>query len=1296
MRKPSHRILALALLAILQGGTTGAAPAAVTDTDRRAYEMVGPSVDLAPRPTPVLAPPAWRARPLRIGFVHSMRPLNEVRDDSHTISGAAVDFLQLIGPALSLRFDPVVFDSHAALDRALDGGAIDMAAVSARIAEVPQGKRGGDPAFSDNGDSDSAAALHRARPDDADVHSLPYLHTPVALIGRQNADLPIDLQGKTIVFLPSALPRAVVARLYPKARLIEADNHYAALEAVALGRADAYLGDPSAARAYTGTALFSSLAIKRLLPDLLIGYGFEFSAAAAALVPDFDAALARIPAAARGAIARHWMPAAGDVPPADPLPLTAAEKAWIAAHPVIRVATPIYTVPFAFQDSTGHFAGIVSNVLELVAQRTGLVFEPVFVNPVSDMAEMLTNGKVELGVMSLGNERRDQGFAFTQPYMYTTGAIVTPRGKAGPRSLSELAHARVAVVRGPELLNFLKFTPAPGKPLIESASALDALEQVASGKADAAVLFYPVANYFVGQYYPQALEISGTTGSATLPLQFAVRQDQVLLRSILDKAIVGTSSTRFDAIAARWSYFTPLPPSWIPHRTALRNAALGAGLVLLAALLWNLRLRTRIAARRREQRRLEIRLDFLRRVIDANPNPMYVRDEQGKLVDCNDAACQILGLPKAALLGHSLDQHPVLDADSRLKIRNAHAAVAGGQAKYIEEVTLNLHGRIIEGLHWAVPLHAPHDARGRGPASFAGMVGGWVDLTERKQMEVELRQAKDQAEAANRAKTMFLATMSHEIRTPMNIIIGTLEWLKNSTQLLVDPSARRQTELAHGSATALLTLLTDILEYSRAESGAVSLNPTNADFAREISEATDFFTPAAHAKGLSLACEVDASIPARLRFDRARLRQITNNLLSNAVKFTEHGGIVVRARYLGRESDPSTGRHLLRLEVEDTGAGIADDAQRAVFEPFRQQDAAVFGRYGGTGMGLAICSRLVEAMHGTIALTSQPGVGTRFEVTLPLSEPLDEDKVAALDEDHDHGGGALPAEEEEVSLGLHPGSTVLIVDDHEANIFLLTNQLGQLGIDSISARDGATALDIVKQGTVPLDALITDCNMPGMDGYELAVAVREHRRSQGSEPLPILAYCADASPAIRERCLRAGMVGLLVKPVSVEVLRDRLLSHRPIDRDLGNVLRIANGHAGTAMQLVEIFERSIIDGRKDFASAARNRRYADIAHHAHHGKGPAKMMGFEELFDACSALGLASLPPHKGFEASVLNYEAALDGCLMRLNALKPLLVRHGERTAARAAAVLPGQAELDDEHAGEFDDDDADAGLLN
>lgn len=390
-----------------------------------------------------------------------------------------------------------------------------------------------------------------------------------------------------------------------------------------------------------------------------------------------------------------------------------------------------------------------------------------------------------------------------------------------------------------------------------------------------------------------------------------------------------------------------------------------------------------------------------------------------------------------------------------------------------------------------------------------GTVTVMSDITDLKQATETLAAARDAAEAANRAKSQFLANMSHEIRTPLNGVIGVAQALADT------PLNPRQTEmlgLIQSSSATLRTLLSDILDLARVESGRLSLREEPMDLARAVREAADLYEATARDKGLQFYVEIAPDADIWVHADVVRLKQILTNLVSNAVKFTEAGFVSLRVSR-SPEGDPSP---TLRFSVEDTGLGFDAATRSRLFARFEQADGSITRRYGGTGLGLAICRQLADMMGGSLDCESEPGGGSAFFLTVPLKPAEPPAEVAPETE------VAEPAALQHLSI--------LVADDHPVNRRVVELILESLDVDITTAEDGLQALAAF--GTKPFDLILMDMQMPEMDGLAATTAIRALERREGRARTPIVMLTANALPEHVEAAQAAGADRHLAKPFS--------------------------------------------------------------------------------------------------------------------------------------------------------------------
>ena len=516
-----------------------------------------------------------------------------------------------------------------------------------------------------------------------------------------------------------------------------------------------------------------------------------------------------------------------------------------------------------------------------------------------------------------------------------------------------------------------------------------------------------------------------------------------------------------------------------------------------------------ITKRKKFELELEMQKGFIEQLFDADPNLIFVRDGNRRIIYCNRAVAELVGMPREEFLSKEENMFPASDEQIQKYLEIEGKVIKQGEEILIEEQISDSKGVVNYFQTIKKPLKTTN---------------GDVNLLSISTNINKIKYYEKETQNVMKARNEFFSAMSHEIRTPMNAILGMTE-LMLRRKPRKDQSKLLQT--LHFSSKNLLSLINDILDLSKIESGKIEIEEVNFNIKKLIEYVMASLRPRALDKNLNVSYKLADDVPEVINGDYIKLSQILNNLLSNAIKFTKEGNIDISIEL----QKQTTSGYILRFDVKDTGIGIAGDKIKNIFDPFHQANKSTTRVYGGTGLGLSIVQNLVEIQEGTVDVKSEENVGSVFIVTLPFKKSDTSMPVNSLP--------TFKISAFKWKMKLH----VLYVEDVTTNQFLIDEILGDWGITVEMASDGFEALKLVEQKNY--DLILMDIQMPGIDGLETTRRIRA-MDNQYFKDIPILALTASTTESTRDEIFLSGMQDYILKPIDVDDLRAKIVEHLKI------------------------------------------------------------------------------------------------------------------------------------------------------
>ncbi|WP_277761068.1 transporter substrate-binding domain-containing protein [Pseudomonas sp. A34-9] len=999
---------------------------------------------------------------------------------SHDYEGLTADYVALIADLLNIDIQIQRYPDRAKAIEALKRGEFDLLGVA-----------------TDADKADSDLMLSRS-----------YFEDQPVLVNRRDASaLSKDLGGLRLAMSANGLSPSEVKVYYPLAKLQIYPTDLDALYAVVFNQADVYLGGATTSNYQINRNVLSEVQLVEFASLEVSSISFALRMEDRQLFELINRALMAIPAEESMAIMRRWGGDTITMSDRGKDDLSPKERGWLANHPQLRVGVLENNPPLAFFDQQGTFRGISADLLAIIRRRTGITFELVRADSLEGLVALIKDGKADF-ITAFHQNADNSELRFTRSYLTNPYVLSIRNGGEPFIRLEELTGKRLAIRNDSGIKGYIE-RHYPKIILVEARETNGALSMVAEGKADAAVTTLVNARYLISTRHESRLHVSGVVGTQPAQIALATDRSALELYSILDKEMRSISPHDLDELTSRWrgEIAVDNKRTHANQLEIIRGSAI-AVILLLVAFGWILYLRRLIQKRDVAEQALKEQMEFMRVLIDGLPHPIYVRDRQTRMLLCNRRYLEAIGSTREKVIGTRPSEFVDSEPGRGNWFEQQYLEVMDSGKELLADRQMMLYrGEIITAYHWILPFR-------NNAGEVKGIIAGWIDISDRERLLGELKDAKQDAEKANRAKTTFLATMSHEIRTPMNAVVGMLELaMKKADQGILD---RFAIEVASDAARGLLELIGDILDVVRIESERLTLAPQRAAFKGLVVSVVRVFEGLSRQKQLNLVLSFDDEADQDVLIDPLRFKQVLSNLLGNAIKFTDVGQVQVCVEVTRPIASESMG---IRVLVRDTGIGISQDDQQRLFVPFSQ---ASHSSIGGSGLGLAISRKLCSMMQGELNLSSMLGRGTEAEVLLELKV------LAPLPQ--------TPPEPELPEAG--QPLKVLVVDDYPANRLLLSQQLSYLGHTVADESDGAHGLRAWRNGH--FDVVITDCNMPVMTGYELARAIRAEEADSGAAPCLILGFTANAQPEEKDRCLEAGMDDCLFKPISMKDLTARL------------------------------------------------------------------------------------------------------------------------------------------------------------
>lgn len=1012
------------------------------------------------------------------------------------------------------------------------------------------------------------------------------LDKAVLMTARDRADDAPEESPKTLGLMSDTNASPALRRHYPGSTLRFQTWYPSAVSALAFKQIDALWINRASAEYLTQYHQAKGLhwRYSPALPNLNMSFGVDRQLPQ--LAEAIDSVFKHIPLASRLRITTSWGLNRSFVITTNPLGLDQEEENWLREHSQIQVILDNRQRPLSFLED-GTPAGLVIDLLNQFSEQYDIHFTIMMAGSDDELNALKRKNPDALVLRQQVNvaQKNATTRAMTPPLLTTPAVVVMDQDIKRPGDFSQLKGEKLAIMADDPLLPWLE-TWYPTIKLVPLTQMDDALARLKKGEVRGVIAPQFIANYLVTRHHPTRFYLAVTVPVSPVDVVIAAQTDASPPIAILNKALEDMQPQAMMQLAGDWRQ-AAIDNSEAWDQDTLLNSLIWGVLLLLVVTgcwLWILYLRRALRRGNVWQQQLAEQLRFTQALIDASPVALYVRDRNGHLLRYNQAWADTIGQPGETLQGQPVTAIGIAEPAVLENIEaNYQQALRDGQPQnWSERFTLNGQTCFLQG--WIVPWHD-------GQGEIGGLIGGWLDVTEKEQLIVQLSETKSNLEQAIVSKNAFMQSMGHEVRTPLSVITGLLEMELQALDARHEHN--ENLNLIWESSLNLLSLIGDMFDVFRADNPQLNGTMRSTHLPQLIHSTVALYRQQAEVKGITLNVLIELSTE-RFTTDPLLIIRILSSLLRNAIKHSDCQEIDVEVYEGSRE--PSSVTIPLVIEVCDRGEGI----DRHMLEEIagRAHHVTLKSEWTDTGFSLPACLYMAQAAGAEVRIDSEPHEGCVVSLHFN-AEPA--------------AGKVLTPPPVDHARSLH----ILGVDDYPPARRALQQRLESWGHQVSLATQGAEALSMWQRNPERYDAIVTDCTMPEMDGYELTQQVRHTEQLNGWSPIPVFGLTAMSGAEAAERCMGAGMNEYLEKPLTAEKLQtllDRYFTFSSVKQDLVN-----DATRALQAEMVEVNREDASQLAQWLALKNRDK----VSRMAHRINGGARMMNMTALQQACEKLETA-------------------------------------------------------------------------